>query len=84
MAANHPLSNLLPTPFMRPLTPFAAALIAALASSAIASPVATAQEYLNGIEWTAPSVVDPGESDTSPPSDATVIFDGADLSNFKG
>jgi hypothetical protein len=43
----------------------------------------SAEEYLNGIKWEAPAVVDPGETDDSPPSDATVLFDGTDLSAWK-
>jgi len=48
-----------------------------------ASPAA-AEEYLNGIKWEAPPVVDPGKSFAAPPSDATVLFDGSDLSAGKG
>lgn len=42
-----------------------------------------AQEYLTGIEWEQPPIVDPGETDASPPSDAIVLFNGQDLSNWK-
>jgi hypothetical protein len=44
---------------------------------------ALADEYLNGIEWKEPPVVTPGENG-GPPSDATVLFDGKDLSNWTG
>ena len=40
------------------------------------------QEYLNGIEWTRPEVVTPGEGNIAPPSDAIVLFDGTDLSKW--
>lgn len=42
----------------------------------------SAEEYLNGIKWEEPKVVKPGRSNTDPPSDATVLFDGKDLSNW--
>lgn len=44
---------------------------------------ATADEYLNGIKWKEPAVVDPGESNASPPSDAIILFDGTDMSKWK-
>ncbi len=37
-----------------------------------------AQEYLNGIKWEKPPIIDPGSSNAAPPSDATVLFDGSD------
>lgn len=42
-----------------------------------------ADEYLNGIEWTEPAIVKPGEAG-GPPSDAIVLFDGKDLSAWTG
>lgn len=44
---------------------------------------ASAQEYLNGIEWKEPKTVTPGEAG-APPSDAVVLFDGKDLSAWDG
>jgi len=41
-----------------------------------------AQEYLSGIEWQEPPVVTPGKTDSDPPSDAVVLFDGTDLSQW--
>ena len=47
----------------------------------VTSPL-SADEYLNGIEWTEPAVVDPGDH-TKGPSDAIVLFDGTDLSAWE-
>lgn len=44
---------------------------------------ATAQEYLSGIEWARPKVVDPGPPGGIP-ADAVVLFDGKDLSKWNG
>ena len=44
---------------------------------------ATAQEFLNGIEWKEPKVVTPGEAGGAP-SDAVVLFDGKDLAAWEG
>ncbi|MEM9645266.1 MAG: DUF1080 domain-containing protein [Planctomycetota bacterium] len=43
---------------------------------------ATADEYLNGITWDAPPVVTPGAINADPPSDAVVLFDGKDKSQW--
>ena len=40
-------------------------------------------EYKSGIVWPEPPVVDPGHS-TQAPSDAIVLFDGTDLSQWEG
>lgn len=45
---------------------------------------AIAQEIKSGIEWQAPPIVTPGQTDDAPPSDATVLFDGTDLSAWEG
>jgi hypothetical protein len=60
-----------------------------LAMSAVASMLFAAfshlhaQEYLSGIEWAEPEVIDPGGPD-QPPSDAVVLFDGTDMSQWTG
>ena len=41
-----------------------------------------ASEWLSGIKWNEPAVVTPGENGSAP-SDATVLFDGKDLSAWK-
>ena len=44
---------------------------------------AAAGEYLNGIEWQAPPIVTPGETNAAAPSDATVLWAGPeDLNNW--
>lgn len=43
-----------------------------------------AQDYKSGIEWQQPPIVTPGATDDQPPSDATVLFDGTDLSAWNG
>lgn len=40
-------------------------------------------EWISGIPWTEPKVVDPGPAG-GPPSDAIVLFDGKDLSQWDG
>ncbi len=54
-----------------------ATLVALVAASS-----ALAGEYLNGIKWAQPAIVTPGATDADPPSDAVVLFDGADLSQW--
>jgi hypothetical protein len=44
---------------------------------------ALGEEYLNGIKWTEPPVVTPGSQNSDAPSDAIVLFDGKDLSQWK-
>ncbi|HYO23431.1 MAG TPA: DUF1080 domain-containing protein [Lacipirellulaceae bacterium] len=65
----------------RVTAPYRVGLCAALllAGGAAASR-SCGQEYLPGIEWPEPQVVTPGENPGDPPSDATVLFDGKDLS----
>lgn len=64
-------------PQMRRLLTCAALL---LASGSLAQSV----EYLPPITWQEPPVVTPGATDDAPPSDAIVLFDGTDLSAWKG
>ncbi|HSQ57719.1 MAG TPA: DUF1080 domain-containing protein [Gemmata sp.] len=42
------------------------------------------KEYKSGIVWPEPKVVTPGKTDSEPPSDAIVLFDGKDLSQWQG
>ncbi len=45
--------------------------------------VCIGDEWISGIKWPEPAVVTPG-SDGGPPSDAIVLFDGKDLSQWNG
>lgn len=54
------------------------ALCAVIASSQAVS----GQEYLNGIKWTAPPIITPGTQNSEPPSDAVVLFNGKDKSQW--
>jgi hypothetical protein len=42
-----------------------------------------AQEYLNGVEWEKPPIITPGKTNSDPPSDAVILFDGKDLSAWE-
>jgi hypothetical protein len=57
---------------------FCLGVLAALAAPGLA------KEYLNGIEWETPAKVAPGETDSAPPADAVVLFDGANLDAWQG
>lgn len=55
-----------------------------LALSAAVDRSAFGQEWISGVEFPKPPVVDPGQTDDAPPSDAIVLFDGKDLSQWEG
>jgi len=46
--------------------------------------VALSKEWKSGIVWSEPAKVEPGATPSDAPSDAVVLFDGTDLSNFEG
>lgn len=48
-----------------------------------AGTLAVSKEWVSGIVWPQPAVIDPG-SDQTPPSDAIVLFNGTDLSQWEG
>lgn len=58
-------------------------IAAVLCVAALALTAAVADEYLTGIEWKEPPIVTPGENH-GPPSDAVVLFNGKDLSQWQG
>jgi hypothetical protein len=52
--------------------------------AAFVAPHCQAQgEYLSGIKWPEPTIIQPGKTDAEPPSDAIVLFDGKDLSAWE-
>jgi hypothetical protein len=68
----------------RHIRPFTA-LAAVVACFAISLPLGAQQpthEYMPGLKWPQPPVIDPGPPG-GPPSDATVLFDGKDLSAWE-
>jgi hypothetical protein len=54
-----------------------------LAQAVLAAGIVSAQEWKSGVEWREPPVVAPGENG-QPPSDAIVLFNGTDLSQWEG
>ncbi|MBI1346171.1 DUF1080 domain-containing protein [bacterium] len=57
-------------------------LLALFVSLSVGS-LAVSKEWVSGIVWPEPKVIEPG-TNGSPPSDAIVLFDGQDLSQWKG
>ena len=53
-------------------------------SLAVMAGAALSKEWKSGIVWSEPAKVDPGKTTADAPSDAIVLFDGSDLSNFEG
>ena len=76
--------NIAVVPTGRPVTVRSIALAASVVVFSVACRPTSAQEYLSGIEWQKPPVVDPGPSDDAPPSDAVVLFGGQDDGTFEG
>ncbi len=56
--------------------------LALVATSSQLTSQLSAEEYLNGIKWGKPPIVKPGEQCGDAPADATVLFNGNDLSNW--
>jgi hypothetical protein len=61
----------------------AAAAISTMAVMALISGQTNAKEYLSGIQWNKPAIIDPGPAGGAP-SDAVVLFDGKDKSHWLG
>ncbi|MEZ6086516.1 MAG: DUF1080 domain-containing protein [Pirellulaceae bacterium] len=57
-------------------------VLVAITCFSVANPV-SADEYLNGIQWKEPTIIQPG-APGEPPSDATILFGGEDLSAWTG
>src|SRR5438874_484412 len=58
-----------------------------LFSTGVIATAAFVDEYKSGIVWPKPSIIDVGPEPAAPappPSDATVLFDGKDLSAWHG
>ncbi len=62
-------------------TPFICLMLSAVCLASI-QPLC-AEEYLTGIQWEKPPIVQPGETVGSPPADATLLFNGQDLNNWE-
>lgn len=64
---------------------FPATLTLAALAVLVAAPLTVrGKEYQSGIKWAEPKVVDPGAAAGGAPSDAIVLFDGKDLSQWEG
>lgn len=61
---------------------FCFALLSSSAFIVVMASMSAADEYLTGIKWPEPKVVTPGAENSQPPSDAIVLFNGKDLSNW--
>ena len=78
VAPTHPLPEVAAmTQVLRPSTSLLIVLAATAAGAFFV------EEYKSGIVWEKPAVVDPGDGRNAP-SDAIVLFDGTDLSAWKG
>jgi hypothetical protein len=61
------------------------AMTVGVVAAAVGVNLAFAQrEYKSGIIWPEPKVVAPGPNPGDPPADAIILFDGKDLSKWKG
>ena len=66
-----------------PLSRFAICCLSVVGLMVLAACAAQVVEYKSGIVWPKPPVIDPGTIG-GPPSDAVVLFDGKDMSGWKG
>ena len=57
--------------------------IPVLTVAVMLSRIVCGQEWKSGVEWHEPPTVTPGEQDTDAPSDAVILFDGTNLSEWE-
>ncbi len=57
---------------------------AVVSSLVFATGLWAVEEFKSGVVWEEPPVVTPGKSDSAPPSDAIVLFDGKNLDAWSG
>ena len=59
-------------------------ILAAFAIAFAIIPTVLAGRYISGISWPEPPVITPGKTDSAPPSDAIILFDGKNFDAWKG
>jgi hypothetical protein len=62
----------------------AVVLLLGLVTIAASAGLCRAQEYLTGIEWQKPPIIEPGKNPGDPPSDATILFNGKNFDAWNG
>jgi hypothetical protein len=57
-------------------------VVALCISSIVCTSSLLAEEYLNGITWEKPPIIEPGKNVGDPPSDATILFSGTEVDEW--